>query len=125
MDRATPLVESTDCRSVSEILGRVGDKWTVLIVVALRDGQQRFSELKRKVGGISQQMLTLTLKMLERDGMVLRTVRDTTPPQVSYELTDLGRSLANTLRLLAAWSVDNRAAIQESRQRYDEQRPLS
>ena len=124
MNRTTSLVESTDCRGVSEILGRVGDKWTVLIVVALRNGRQRFSELKRKVGGISQQMLTLTLKMLERDGMVSRTVRDTTPPQVSYELTNLGRSLANTLRLLAAWSIDNRAAIQESRRRYDEQRPL-
>ena len=125
MSRTTALVEHTDCHAVSEILSRVGDKWTVLIVVALREEPQRFSALKRTVGGISQQMLALTLKTLERDGMILRTVRATTPPQVSYELTDLGRSLADTLKLLAGWAVGNRVAIEESRRRYDRRGPAS
>ena len=123
MGRTASLVANSDCRAVSEILGRVGDKWTVLVVVALRDQPQRFGALKRRVGGISQQMLTLTLKTLERDGMVTRTVRPTTPPQVSYELTELGRSLSNTVRQLAEWSISNLAAIHDSRQRYDEQHP--
>jgi DNA-binding HxlR family transcriptional regulator len=125
MGRTTPLVESNDCRVVSELLGRIGDKWTVLIVVALSEEPHRFSALKRKVGGISQQMLALTLRTLERDGMVLRTVHDTAPPQVSYALTDLGRSLAATLARLAAWSIDNLDGIEENRKRYDEQRSLS
>jgi DNA-binding HxlR family transcriptional regulator len=124
MGRTTPLVEGDDCRVVSELLGRIGDKWTVLIVVALSEEPHRFSALKRKVGGISQQMLALTLRTLERDGMVLRTVRDTAPPQVSYELTKLGRSLATTLAQLAAWSIDNMAEIEENRRAYDEQRSL-
>jgi DNA-binding HxlR family transcriptional regulator len=124
MGRTTPLIESTDCRVVGELLGRIGDKWTVLIVVALSEEPHRFSALRQKVGGISQQMLSLTLKTLERDGMVLRTVYDTAPPQVSYELTELGRSLATTLAQLAAWSIDNLAGIEENRRRYDGQRSL-
>lgn len=119
MDRTAPLAESSDCRAVGEILGRVGDKWTVLVVVALHDRPHRFSELKRRVGGISQQMLTSTLKTLERDGMVERTVRATTPPQVSYALTDLGHSLANTVGQLAEWVIANLGAIHENRQRHD------
>jgi DNA-binding HxlR family transcriptional regulator len=123
MGRTAPLAEATNCRAVSEVLSRVGDKWSVLVIVALREQPHRFSELKREVGGISQQMLTTTLKTLERDGMVTRTVVATMPPQVSYALTELGQSLSDTLRLLAQWSVDNLATIHESRRRYDERPP--
>jgi len=123
MGRTAPLAEQNSCRAVSEVLSRVGDKWSVLVIVAVRERPHRFSELKRKVGGISQQMLTSTLKTLERDGLVTRTVVPTTPPQVSYALTDLGRSLSSTLRQLAEWSIDNLATIQESRRQYDEGRP--
>src|SRR6201746_2534405 len=82
-----------DCRAVSEVLSRVGDKWTVLVVSTLGDGPKRFNELRRALGSISQRMLTLTLRALERDGLVTRTVFPTVPPRVDYELTDLGRSL--------------------------------
>ena len=84
---------SEDCRDLSSILARVGDKWTVLIVALLGDGPKRFNEIKRMVGGISQRMLTLTLRGLERDGIVKRTIFATIPPRVEYELTELGRSL--------------------------------
>lgn len=123
MGRTAPLVEGTNCRAVSEVLSRVGDKWSVLVIVAIREQPHRFSELKRKVGGISQQMLTSTLKTLERDGLVTRTVMATTPPQVSYALTALGLSLSDTLRQLAEWSIDNLATIHESRRRYDDRLP--
>ncbi|ALA18538.1 MULTISPECIES: helix-turn-helix domain-containing protein [Chelatococcus] len=123
MGRTAPLAGQNSCRAVSEVLSRVGDKWSVLVIVAVRERPHRFNELKRKVGGISQQMLTSTLKTLERDGLVTRTVMPTTPPQVSYALTDLGRSLSSTLRQLAEWSIDNLATIQESRRQYDEGRP--
>src|SRR6185312_15014451 len=84
---------SSDCRAVSAVLARIGDKWSVLIVAMLGDGPKRFNEIKRQVGGISQRMLTLTLRGLERDGLVTRTVFPTVPPRVDYELTELGRSL--------------------------------
>ena len=83
-----------DCRAVSEVLARVGDKWTVLVVSTLGEGPKRFNELKRALGSISQRMLTLTVRGLERDGLVTRTVFPTVPPRVDYELTELGRSLA-------------------------------
>src|SRR5439155_110147 len=82
-----------DCRAVSEVLARVGDKWTVLVVIALGEGPKRFNELRRGLGSISQRMLTLTLRGLERDGLVTRTVFPTIPPRVDYELTKLGHSL--------------------------------
>ena len=82
-----------DCRTVSEILSRVGDKWSVLVVMKLSQGPQRFSELRDKIGGISQKMLTATLRGLERDGLLTRTIFPTNPPRVDYELTDLGRDL--------------------------------
>src|ERR1700716_372782 len=82
-----------DCRAVSEVLSRVGDKWTVLVVSTLGDGPKRFNELRRALGSISQRMLTLTLRGLERDGLVTRTIFPTIPPRVEYELTRLGRSL--------------------------------
>ena len=118
----TPLSTSTDCGAVSEILNRVGDKWTVQVVVALRDKPRRFNDIKRQVGGISQQMLTRTLKTLERDGMVKRTVCATTPPQVEYALSALGRSLSEPLRQLAKWARAHIATIHENRLRYDASR---
>ena len=82
-----------DCRAVSEVLDRIGDKWSVLVVVTLGDGPKRFNELRRSIASISQRMLTLTLRGLERDGLISRTVFPTVPPRVDYELTELGRSL--------------------------------
>lgn len=111
---------STDsCRPVSEVLARIGDKWSVLIVTRLGPGPQRFNELKRSIGSISQRMLTLTLRGLERDGLVTRTVFPTVPPRVDYELTPLGRSLLEPVKALGDWAVANRAAMEEARQRFD------
>ncbi len=90
MTAQLPDRESEDCRAVSSVLARVGDKWSVLIIVLLGGGTKRFNEIKRMVGGISQRMLTLTLRGLERDGLVTRTVFPTIPPRVDYELTELG-----------------------------------
>lgn len=112
-----------DCRAVREILSRIGDKWTIQVVVALRSGALRFNEVKRQVDGISQQMLTRTLKTLERDGMVERTVRDSTPPQVIYALTVLGYSMSDTARQLADWAADNHMTIEQNRDRYDARHP--
>jgi DNA-binding HxlR family transcriptional regulator len=108
-----------DCRAVSEILARVGDKWTVLVVGVLGDGPKRFSEIRRALGSISQRMLTLTLRGLERDGLVTRTVIPTIPPRVDYELTKLGRSLLKPVNGLALWARQNRAAIADARRRFD------
>jgi len=108
-----------DCRAVSEVLARVGDKWTVLVVSALGDGPKRFNELRRALGSISQRMLTLTLRGLERDGLVTRTVFPTIPPRVDYELTKLGRSLLDPVSTLGLWARRNRAAIQAARARFD------
>ena len=111
--------QSSDCRAVSSVLARVGDKWTVLIVALLGDGPKRFNEIKRMVGGISQRMLTLTLRGLERDGLVTRTVFPTVPPRVDYELTALGRSLWRPVEALGAWARANQAEIAAARRRFD------
>ena len=108
-----------DCRAVSEVLSRVGDKWTVLVVSTLGDGPKRFNELRRALGSISQRMLTLTLRGLERDGLVTRTVFPTIPPRVDYELTRLGRSLLEPVSELGQWALKNRPAIQDARKRFD------
>lgn len=110
---------SEDCRAVSEILQRVGDKWTVLVVGKLGDGPMRFSELRHAVGGISQKMLTTTLRALERDGFVTRTVFPTIPPRVDYELTDLGRELLVPVNALGEWARLNTARVREARLRFD------
>ncbi|TWF56919.1 winged helix-turn-helix transcriptional regulator [Neorhizobium alkalisoli] len=115
----TAKPSGADCRSVSEILSRVGDKWTIQVVVVLRMGSRRFNGLKRDVNGISQQMLTRTLKTLERDGMVERAVLPSTPPQVEYTLTPLGYSLSETVHQLANWAVAHRQDIEDNRFRYD------
>jgi len=108
-----------DCRAVSEVLARVGDKWTVLVVSTLGHGPKRFNELRRALGSISQRMLTLTLKGLERDGLVTRTVFPTIPPRVDYELTKLGHSLLPPVSALGLWARQNQATIQDARRRFD------
>ena len=108
-----------NCRIVGGILARIGDKWSVLVVMYLSEESRRFNELKRRIDGISQRMLTLTLRGLERDGLVSRTVTPTIPPRVDYALTDLGRSLRQPVQALGLWALDNHAAIDKARERYD------
>ncbi len=108
-----------DCQQVSEVLARVGDKWSVLIVMTLGAGPRRFNELKRAVGGISQRMLTLTLRGLERDGLVTRTLFPTIPPRVDYELTALGHSLKQPVEALGQWALLNMNEIQAARVAFD------
>ena len=107
------------CIAVREVLKLVGDKWSVLVVGILGNGALRFSELKRTIEGISQRMLTLTLRGLERDGLLTRTVTPTIPPRVDYELTNLGRTLLEPVRALATWAERHRPTIQAARDRFD------
>lgn len=111
--------EPHDCRGVATILARVGDKWSVFVIMMLGDGPKRFNELKRLVGGISQRMLTLTLRGLERDGLVTRTVFPTIPPRVDYELTELGRGLSRPVKALGEWAIAHRDQIEDARLRFD------
>jgi len=115
-----PDHQSEDCRAISSVLARVGDKWSVLIIVLLGDGPKRFNEIKRAVGGISQRMLTLTLRGLERDGLVTRTQFPTIPPRVDYELTDLGRSLWSAVEPLGVWARGHVGHITKARAGFDE-----
>ena len=108
-----------DCDRVADILRRVGDKWSVLVVVLLELGPRRFNDLKRSIPGVSQRMLTLTLRNLESDGFVERTVTPSIPPHVSYGLTDLGQSLSVPVRALCAWSEANIDAIDAARERFE------
>ena len=108
-----------ECRNIAPLLARVGDKWTVMVILALKDGPCRFNALKRNVDGISQQMLTRVLRALERDGMVERKAYPTSPPQVEYSLTALGWSLSVPVLALGNWARLNIAQIEEARQRYD------
>ena len=109
------------CPAVREVLNRVGDKWSVQVVGLLGGGTKRFSELRRSIEGISQRMLTLTLKGLERDGLLTRTVYPTIPPRVEYGLTKLGRSLLTPITALAGWAAHNREKIHAARTQYDTQ----
>ena len=111
--------ETGDCRAVSGVLARIGDKWSVLIVSRLGLRAMRFNELKREIGGISQRMLTLTLRGLERDGLVTRTVFPTIPPRVDYALTPLGRSLLEPVKGLGDWALKNIARIEAARRAFD------
>ena len=110
---------NSDCRGVASVLARVGDKWSVFVIMLLGGGPRRFNEIKRMVGGISQRMLTLTLRGLERDGLVTRTVFPTIPPRVDYELTDLGRSLYTVLSQLLNWAEANHDEVRAARLRFD------
>ena len=107
------------CPTVNAILSRIGDKWSVLIVMDLAAGPRRFNEIKRDIAGISQRMLTLTLRGLERDGLVSRRVYDTVPPKVEYSLTELGRSLQGPVIALGQWAVANAQQIHASREEFD------
>ena len=115
----TPHIMAGDCGRISQILSRVGDKWTVLVVMMLVDGPRRFNEIKRMVGGISQRMLTLTLRGLERDGLVTRTLFPTIPPRVDYELTPLGRSLWAAVTPLGSWAQEHLKDIHRAREKFD------
>src|SRR3954454_2872481 len=115
---AHPLYE--DCRKVSQILARVGEKWSMLVVMLLRDGPRRFNDIKRNTGGISQQMLTRTLRALERDGMVTRTIFPTSPPQVEYRLTELGRSMSEPVLAFGRWVREHLDEVEAARRRFDE-----
>lgn len=107
------------CRAVGSILARIGDKWSVLVVMSLGDRTFRFNELKRHINGISQRMLTLTLRGLERDGLVERTFFPTIPPKVNYALTELGRSLREPVGTLGQWAIEHRGIVEQSRECYD------
>ena len=112
--------DGSECRAISEMLARMGDKWPVLVVELLKDGPMRFNEIRRTVSGISQRMLTLTLRDLERDGLVTRTVYPTIPPRVEYALTKLGRSLYEPISAVAAWVRKNRPNIEAARKAFDD-----
>lgn len=101
------------------VLDRIGDRWTVLVVGALREGPMRFSELSRRIDGVSQKMLTQTLRGLERDGLVTRTVHAAVPPKVEYELTTSGRTLTGPLSALDAWAREHIEDVMRSRAAYD------
>lgn len=108
------------CRATREILDRIGDKWSLYIIALLAKGTMRFNELRRGIDGISQRMLTLTLRGLERDGLVTRTIYPTIPPRVDYELTELGHTLLVPVMALVSWADNNQLAIKEAHERFDE-----
>jgi DNA-binding HxlR family transcriptional regulator len=108
-----------DTAPVRDVLGRIGDKWSVIVICCLDGEPRRFNELRRLTDGITQRMLSLTLRRLERDGLVSRTVFRTVPPQVEYALTDRGRSLHDVLSRLVEWTDAHLVGIQESRATYD------
>ncbi|MEX3510930.1 helix-turn-helix domain-containing protein [Kocuria carniphila] len=116
------LPEHPDC-GIRDVLDRVGDKWSVLVIVELANGPRRFRQLQRAIGGISQRMLTLTVRRLERDGLLIRTVYPTVPAHVDYRLTESGASLTHLVKALADWSLEHRESIADARNAYDEEHP--
>lgn len=112
-------VETTQACAIRDLLDRLGDKWSLLVVELLGEGTRRFTELRREIDGISQRMLTLTLRRLERDGLVRRTVHPVVPPRVDYDLTPLGETLLDAVAPLVAWTRDHRAEIIAARDGYD------
>jgi DNA-binding HxlR family transcriptional regulator len=115
----TESCKPESCKRVGEILQRVGDKWSVFAVMSLTNGPKRFSELRRAMNGVSQRMLTLTLRGLERDGLVTRTVTPSSPPRVDYELTARGRSLQAPVVALGEWARAHLEGIEAARVAYD------
>jgi len=109
----------SDCRRIGDILARIGDKWTILLLAALGDRRMRFNELHRAIDGISQRMLTVTLRNLEQDGILVRTVYPTIPPRVEYELSERGRSLKQALTPIGHWVLQNQTDIENSRSRFE------
>src|SRR3569832_1619121 len=112
------------CRTISTLLSRIGDKWTVLVVQPLGEGPKRFNELRREIPSVSQRMLTLTLRNLERDGLVNRTVTPSSPPRADYELTELGQSLQKPICGLATWAMDHVGEIHAAQTRFDSEREV-
>ena len=110
------------CRLVSEVLSRIGDRWSVMIVMVLGEGPARFNELRRAIGGVSQRMLTLTLRKLERDGLVSRVATADVPPRVEYALTPLGHSLRAPAQALGVWAVENQEEVLRMRELFDARR---
>ncbi|MFC9331273.1 winged helix-turn-helix transcriptional regulator [Kitasatospora sp. NPDC057015] len=121
--RTTCLIRGDGGRAIRGILDRIGDKWTLLVVATLDGERLRFTELQHRVPGISQRMLTRTVRHLERDGLVARTVFPEVPPRVEYELTARGRTLIEPAVALAEWAVDNNAGIELSQAAYDSAHP--
>lgn len=118
--RPTAIIDNhARCRIVANVLDRIGDKWTIMVVGALSDGPMRFNAMMRRIGGVSHRMLTLTLRGLERDGLVNRTAYPTIPPKVEYELTALGRSLIVPLMAVLEWGESYSDAIEAARQAFD------
>jgi DNA-binding HxlR family transcriptional regulator len=116
----TDTSQHANCSAMSDVLNRIGDKWSVMVVGMLgRNGTLRFNELKRMINGVSQRMLTLTLRNLERDGLVTRTIYPEVPPRVEYSLTELGKTLQVPISALWDWSAENHHAIVEARGVYD------
>jgi DNA-binding HxlR family transcriptional regulator len=109
-----------DCQKVSQILAHIGEKWSMLVVMLLRDGPRRFNDIKRNTAGISQQMLTRTLRGLERDGIVTRTILPTSPPQVEYSLTELRHSMSEPVLAFGQWVRGHLAEFDPARVRYDQ-----
>ena len=118
-DPGPQLLPASECRRVGEVLARIGDKWTMQVIAELGDGPVRYGELKRSIKGVSQRMLTLTLKNLERDGLVSRTVTPSVPPRVDYALTDLGRSMLAPVQALGDWAAAHIPQMDAARRRYD------
>ncbi|RYX83740.1 transcriptional regulator [bacterium] len=108
-----------ECIAIRETFDRVGDRWSLYVLAQLRDGPMRFNALKRSIDGISQRMLTLTLRSLERDGMVIRTVYPTNPPQVDYALTELGWTLLPPIAALIDWAENHHSKVQQARGQFD------
>ena len=115
----TGHLSTSDCVKVGQVLARVGDRWTVIVVSELGEGPVRFGELQRRIPGVSQRMLTLTLRHLERDGLISRTVTPTIPPRVDYDLTDLGRSMLEPVQALGKWAQDHIPQMDAARIAFD------
>jgi DNA-binding HxlR family transcriptional regulator len=115
----TNSCDTPEAIEVRQILNRVGDKWSILVIAMLDRGTRRFTELRREIEGISQRMLALTLRQLERDGLVQRTVYPVVPPKVEYQLTDLGSTLLESVRGLVSWAMDHRGQVAAARVAYD------
>lgn len=119
-ERIEDLIHSVDCEAAAATLAIIGNKWSVLTIMLLSDGPRRFNELKRLTGGVSQRMLTITLRQLEREGLVTRTVFPTIPPRVDYALTDLGQALKKPVMALGIWAIRNQPALTAARRRFDQ-----
>lgn len=125
VDTAAKEDEHAQCRALGQILDRIGDKWTIMAVGLLSKGPMRFNAMMREIGGVSHRMLTLTLRGLERDGLVLRTAYATIPPKVEYQLTDAGRSLIGPLKALSNWAIEHQPVVEAARAKFDQRANLN